>query len=191
GLWGYSQPDIADRVAEAYENLLLFGEHTWGGSGALSHYGKAFHQLDPASYADLEASWEDKIGYIRKAATITRALSDDNLRTLAGAVLHEGPACLVYNPLPWSRSGMVEINGRSFLAENVPPCGYRTYPVDLPDEWKSPDAFTILENKFFRITCDPDRCAISSLVDKRTGREWADPAAAHGLGQYLNERFTF
>jgi hypothetical protein len=38
---------------------------------------------------------------------------------------------------------------------------------------------------------DPARGSISSLIDKRTGREWVDAQAKRGLGQYMNERFTY
>jgi alpha-mannosidase len=41
------------------------------------------------------------------------------------------------------------------------------------------------------VKLDPTRGTIGSLVDKRTGRDWVDAAAAQGLGQYLNERFSF
>lgn len=191
GFWDRPQPAIADKVAAAYEGILLFGEHTWGGSTAIGQYGEAFRQLDPKSYADLEGSWEDKTDYIRDAAEIVRTLSDDALRSLAAAVRHDGPALLVYNPLPWARSGIVEADGRLLVAEDVPPCGYKTYPVDQAHGPDRCDASTTIESSFFRLTLDPTRGAISSLVDKRTGREWVDPAAEHGLGQYLNERFTY
>ena len=54
---------------------------------------------------------------------------------------------------------------------------------------REPAQANALENEFFKVTLDPDRGTISSLIDKRTGREWVDGAAAPGLGQYLNERF--
>jgi len=55
---------------------------------------------------------------------------------------------------------------------------------------KNPDANTI-ENEFYKITYDPAKGRVSSLIDKRTGREWADVTSQTGLGQYLNERFTY
>jgi alpha-mannosidase len=48
-----------------------------------------------------------------------------------------------------------------------------------------------LENAFFKLTLDPAQGAITSLIDKRTGRDWVDAAESCGLGRYLNERFTF
>ena len=34
-LWGVAQPPIAKDVALAYEKILLYGEHTWGGAAAV------------------------------------------------------------------------------------------------------------------------------------------------------------
>lgn len=47
-----------------------------------------------------------------------------------------------------------------------------------------------IENEFFKITLDPAKGIISSLIDKRTGREWVDKDVDQGLGRYMNERFT-
>ena len=48
-----------------------------------------------------------------------------------------------------------------------------------------------IENKYFIIELDPVNGVISSLIDKRTGRDWVDKNAECGLGQYMNERFTY
>ena len=188
-IWGVGQPAIAKDVAAAYEKILLYGEHTWGGAASISEYGDAFHKRDPKSYANLEGSWEDKTDYIRDAARITHAISEANLRMLSQAVKHDGPAVVVYNPLPWKRSGIVEVGGKPLFAKSVPACGYRTLPV--PSSTSDPADKTTFENAFFKLTLSPENGAIASLVDKRTGRQWVDAAAQRGLGQYLNERFTF
>ena len=46
-----------------------------------------------------------------------------------------------------------------------------------------------LENRWLKLTLDPARGAIRSLIDKRSGRECVDSTAPHGFGQYLYERF--
>ena len=137
---------------------------------------------------------------------------DAHLAALAGGVNCAGPRVVVYNPLPWPRSGMASVktaaaalvdlstgklvivrNGR-FLAMDVPASGYKTYAVDRhagPFDAGEPAAADVLENEFFKVSLDPERGAIASLIDKRTGRQWVDAAAAPGLGQYLNERFDF
>ena len=101
---------------------------------------------------------------------------------------------VVYNPLPWTRSGFVEMHGESVFVKDVPPCGYRTQPLPPASMRMAPRKTTepaTIENAFFKLTLDPAKGAITSLVDKRTGREWVDSAEPRGLGSYLNERFTF
>ncbi len=191
GLWGVPQPAIAGEVALAYEKILLYGEHTWGGAASVNQYGDAFTQLPAQKYANLEASWEDKTDYIRTASKIAHRISDANLTILAQSVKCDSDGVIVYNPLPWTRSGLVEVNGRLFFAKDVPACGYLTLSDKSDRSDPSDRAGNTLGSPFFKLTLDPAKGTITSLQDKRTGREWVDPAAAHGLGQYLNERFTF
>ncbi len=75
----------------------------------------------------------------------------------------------------------------AFLARDVPAMGYRTYravPTTALDEagWRAVEATTI-ENDAYRLVVDPDRGgAISSLVEKRTGKELIQP---DGVGNEL------
>ena len=46
-----------------------------------------------------------------------------------------------------------------------------------------------LENDLLRVTLDPARCGIKSIIDKRTGRELVNAQSPYALGQYLYERF--
>ncbi len=187
--WGVPVGDPSKKLAHAYEQSLLYVEHTWGGEKAANTYGEAFQKLPPDAFANLEGSWEDKTDYIRTAGKITSTLLEKNLATLAGAVQGTGSRLVVYNPLPWMRSGIVEASGQSVFVENVPACGYKTFPA--PTASKPTTDAAVLENKFFEVKLDPALGTISSLVDRRTGREWVDATAAQGLGQYLNERFSF
>lgn len=186
--WGVAVGDPAPELARAHEQALLYNEHTWGGSANIRVYGEAFQKLPAEKYANLEGSWEDKTGYIRAAGSITSSLLASNITALARGVARDGPGAVVYNPLPWPRSGIAEISGRAFLAEDVPACGYKTFAVPETATEAAPAA-DMLENEFFKIRLDPARGVIASLVDKRTRREWVDANAAQGLGQYLNERF--
>lgn len=140
------------------------------------------------------------------------------LEDLAGAVNVAGRRIVVYNPLPWKRSGLVaieikgdpiaavrpvdggealpvEAKGSSlrFVAFDVPAMGYRSYvPADVPH---SPIRLTVdaktrtLEGPFFKAVLDPARGTIASLIEKNTGRELVDTSAPYGFGQYLYERF--
>ncbi|MCX6873293.1 MAG: hypothetical protein NTW21_05715 [Verrucomicrobia bacterium] len=182
--WGITVADPAKELARAYEQSLLYNEHTFGGAASVDSY----NDKTPPANADLEASWEDKTDYIRTAAKITTSLLDANLAALAQAVNLAGPRVVVYNPLPWVRFGVVEVPGGRLLAKDIPPCGYKTFPSGLSNDLEKSGG-TALENEFFKVTLDAARGTIASLVDKRSGREWVDGAAAQGLGQYLNERF--
>ena len=186
--WGVPVDEHDQEVAKAFEQSLLYSEHTWGLGQSIDVYERAFSELSPAKYQQLEASWEDKTDYIRKAASITSTLFDSGLSALTRAVDTEGPRVVVYNPLPWPRSGMVEIDDASFLAKDIPAHGYRTFPSPPASASRSLSGNT-LENEFIKVRLDPVRGAIASLVEKRAGREWVDGSAEYGLGQYLNERF--
>jgi len=207
--WQVPVPDAAKDLAKAYEQSLLYSEHTWGGSASADIYGTAFQQLPPDKFKDLEASWEDKTDYIRTADKIVRHVVDVNLDALAHAVKCDGSRVVVYNPLPWKRSGMVTVNtsvtalkdlstGKvipvadgCFLAGNIPASGYKTFVPEPMPITATTNAATgeVLENDFYKITLDPEHGTICSLVDKRDNREWIDQAAICGTGRYVNERF--
>jgi len=186
--WGVPVEEHDEQVAKAFEQSLLYSEHTWGLGESVDVYGKAFKELPADKYQKLEASWEDKTNYIRNAASITSSLFNAGLTALMRAVDADGSRVVVYNPLPWPRSGMVEIDGTSFFAKDIPALGYRTFPPPPPMESKTLSGNT-LENEFIKVTLDPVRGVIASLLEKSAGREWVDGSAEYGLGQYLNERF--
>ena len=186
--WGVQTQTHDEELAKAFEQSLLYSEHTWGLGQSVDVYEKAFKELPPSKYQKLEASWEDKTNYIRTAASITSSLLDSGLAALAQGVDTKGPKLVVYNPLPWQRSGLVEINGTTFHAKDIPALGYKTFPSPPVIVSKSLSG-NVLENEFMRVRLDPVRGTIASLIEKRTSREWIDGSAEFGLGQYLNERF--
>ncbi|WP_029278514.1 hypothetical protein [Pedobacter borealis] len=191
--WNIAVADITKDISKAYENVLLYAEHTWGGSASIDKYGKAFKALSPEKYKNLEASWEDKTDYVRATENIIKPLLANNLTALAKSVNLEGKRFVVYNPLPYSRSEWVELGDRhQFLyAKDIPASGYKTFSEkDLVENTSTSSSSNSIENKYFAIKFDPARGIVSSLIDKRTGREWVDSKAEQGLGQYMNERFT-
>ena len=115
--WGIFRSDIAPTIASAYEQSLLFSEHTWG--LANQHYlklpfGKAWDELWarglPPQYALMEASWKDHADYIDNAERLVAAPFADAVATLADNVNVPGGRIVVFNPLPWQRDGAVTLN---------------------------------------------------------------------------------
>lgn len=227
-LWGVPVDDAGPTIAAAYEQSLLYGEHTWGGAlawvsaydrpGAMS-YGETWKQQRAVGkYDRLEASWAEHTGYIESARDLVEPLLTRQLQTLAGAVRADGPHLVVFNPLPWPRSGLVSIPWNDapppavrsvddagalpvsleqgvlqFVARDVPAMGYRTYSAAQSakpgDQLASDDQQHLLRSPFFTLTIDPRSGAVQSLVDHRVGHDWIDEQAPTRFGQFLYERF--
>jgi alpha-mannosidase len=219
-VWGASTTPATQTVREAYENTLLFGEHTWGpdvSRYAGYSYGDEWKKrLAAGEYKFLLEGFAQKRAYAHKAATLVDQALAERMNHLAASVNVAGPRVVVFNPLPWVRDGAVDVpwtgsapalrdlasqetlacaldKGRlQFVARNLPPLGYKTFvaaPLAThPSVVANPQAFT-LENELLRVTLDPARCGIRSVVWKKTGREWVNPQSRYALGQFLYERF--
>ena len=77
-----------------------------------------------------------------------------------------------------------------FVAEGLPPMGYKTYRIVPCEEWpKFAIQFTAtdttIENRFYRLALDAESGAIASLHDNELGRELVDENAPHGFGQMI------
>jgi hypothetical protein len=80
-----------------------------------------------------------------------------------------------------------------FLAETMPSQGYRTFvPAEPTGEpagmLQVDDTGKTLESDLLKITLDPSRGGIVSIIDKSTGKELVD-SSKYAAGQYLHERF--
>lgn len=189
-IWGLPAASVAAPVARAYELMALYAEHTWGGAASINQYGDAFKKLPPSQYADLEASWDDKTGYIREASEISNRLKQENLAWLAQSVKCAPNNVIVYNPLPWRRNGVITVKGQSLPVTNIPASGYTTVAVADKPVIK-PLSGNVIENQYYKITLDTNSGTILSLIDKRTGHDWAAGISGCQTGQYCNERFTY
>lgn len=115
--WGIYLPDETDTYRKAYEQSLMFGEHTWG--YAAQHYRKfpygkiwndTYKEGIPPHFEELEVSWNEHDQYIKNAATGIVAPLANEIAALADHVNLPGQRIVVYNPLPWNRSGIVTQN---------------------------------------------------------------------------------
>lgn len=118
-IWGIYRPDLSGVVAEAYEQSLLYSEHTWG--LANQHYlkvpyGKEWQDLWerglPPQYQLMEESWKDHAGYISNVQKLVSNPYRDAVATLADNVMVEDNRFVVYNPLPWKRDGEIVLDTR-------------------------------------------------------------------------------
>lgn len=130
--WGVAAPPLGVRLAEAREQSLLYGEHTWGGAlwwidpgpnGQRLQFGEAFRQAREAGrFARSEASWEEHSAYVRGAAERMRGILMEQATALVRSVALEGPRVVVFNPLPWRRDAdvsLAQVDPTATLAEPV------------------------------------------------------------------------
>jgi hypothetical protein len=198
--WGLATSNVAPALADAYELSNLYSEHTFGPAAPNmgswnSHtprdlYGEAWKTARAnGAYAAYEQVFDGKRAYAHKEAEIVNRELRRRLDLLAQSVATAGPRLVVYNGLPWPRSGMVEAAGKSFYAENIPANGYKTFPADSGAGLSPADSDTTLDTPFYHVAFDLKRGGIASLVEKKTGRELVDQASPYALGQFLHERF--
>ena len=118
-IWGIYRPDLRKTIADAYEQSLLYGEHTWG--LANQHYLKVpysklwqdlWEKGLPPQYKLMEESWKDHADYINNVKKLITNPYHDAVAALADNVNFEGNRIVVYNPLPWKRDGEIELDTR-------------------------------------------------------------------------------
>jgi hypothetical protein len=155
---GIKTPPLDDDLATAYENSLLYGEHTFGYHGGQPGgfwYGDEWKKKRAEGrYSRFEQSFNDKRAYIHKTAEIVNKALAERMDLLAKDVDTEGPRIVVFNPLSWKRSGQVQVAVKggpwsaardletgaeldlttlgatvSFEASDVPPSGHKTYQL--------------------------------------------------------------
>jgi alpha-mannosidase len=196
-LFSRKMPVVDPAMNPAYEDLLLFAEHTFGMAMSHGHSGvwrydddfRAHRAL--GEYDLIEHSWEEKGDHVFQAARIAVPALQKQLAALAANVKAEGKRIVVYNPLPYVRSGLVELlthsgtgivalkdaatgepvalenkdNVYRFEARNVPGMGYRTYiPAEAPAAGETS-----------KVTVDTTRGTLenehlSVKIDRGTGR---------------------
>jgi len=149
----YFEPTVsgpADEVRAMWNDLLLYAEHTFTSWGGYSR---------PQSEETIR-QFEVKDQFAADGRLRVNAILDQSLSQLADKIHVAAPAFVVFNPLSWTRSGLVETdldagdsiveypgkapvaleivarhsgyNHVRFLARDVPSLGYRCYQVVQP-----------------------------------------------------------
>ncbi len=139
--WAVATADIKGTIDAAYENSLLYGEHTWGGAlrwitpyskGLKFSYGDAWkkERLE-GRFKRIEQSWDEHTAYIKRARDLIGPVQQRQLQDLAGAVNVPGRRIVVYNSLPWKRNGLVTLELKGDSIEAVRPVdGGEALPVE-------------------------------------------------------------
>ena len=104
-------PYPAEKIRGAYNDMLLYDEHTWG---------KAY----PAGKMQ-DWAWNEKSHYAYRAAGQAKSVTDDSIRAIVGRIGRDEPGhrIVVFNPLSFDRTDVVRVS--RFKA---------TEPFDLIDE---------------------------------------------------------
>lgn len=82
----------------------------------------------------------------------------------------------------------------SFIAHNVPPCGYACYEIiegepeklDKPSQQDGP----VVENEHYLVRLDLMEGFVSELLDKDSGGQLVNTNAPFGFNQYIYDRYT-
>ena len=191
-IFGLATAPLAQPLATAYENSLLYGEHTWGMNGQfggrdLWPLAEWKRKLPLDRQEKFLQSFDDKRAYIRTTDKIVMGELQSRLDLLARSVDVSGPRIVVWNALPWVRSGIVKIGGKELYAEDVPANGYQTFPASAAAAPTNAESF---DTPFYLVQFDLERGGISSLIEKKSGRQLVDKSSPYLLGQFLHERFS-
>jgi hypothetical protein len=203
----------AKEINSAWEETLFYDEHTWGAHCSISQpeHEQTKHQWAfKAAYARRAAEQAEALHSSGKQA-IGRSAAGPQGQPASGRAVTVWNECswprdlLVAVPLPQEEGQLLvreaaderplpvqqEKGELLFLAESVPSLGYKSYllepgrPDPQPDllrpgsdewTWEAPD---------FSLRFDPGTGALSSLEDRRLGRDWVDAASGYGLNQFL------
>ncbi len=134
-------------IRKMWQNLVLFDEHTWGAAGSIS---------SPESDESVR-QLAVKDAFATNASREVNYVIERDLAALADKIYDPRDTWIVFNPLNWSRSGLVEtdlpkgfqiidlathqsvpyqvlsVSGRvqhiRFFAADVPPVGYKCYAI--------------------------------------------------------------
>ena len=197
-----------DRLRRLWQDLILYAEHTytsWGGysrpeseESTRQFETKDFDVVDARETAHWIAQESmsrllDRIQIGASAIVVFNSLAHErdglveidltNGMELVDAVSKQPVTIEVL------RSGS-DYRRVRFLAGHVPALGYRVYSMNAVKEGtgqagSQPGAGNVLENKFYRVTVDPHRGAVTSIFDKQLGRELVDAKSPYLLNQYV------
>lgn len=202
-------PDVhppKQELNDAWDNILLFAEHTWGAARSISapDSEESVKQLDV------------KDNYATQAQFELGDIAERSMGQLAHQIHVPARTLIVFNSLNWKRDALMETDlSRNdelydmttgervpaevlsdkenfvhvrFLARDLPPVGYKCFQIRRAAETSAPPAIEmnpVIENQYYRITIDPETGAVKSIFDKQLRRDLVDSESPYKFGQYL------
>jgi hypothetical protein len=199
-----------------WQNLLLFDEHTWGAWQSISSP-ESEETVRQQTVKDTFATQaEQDLNYVleRGMAAISDYINDPSgtlvvfntlnwqrsglveadvqkSTELVDLVSGEAVPYQVLSDLPVvvTGSGNPSFQRIRFVAQDVPPLGYRSYTL-RPAAAKSGKetelpAGTTLENAYYRVVLDVESGAVKSIFDKELKKELVNAASPYRFNQYL------
>jgi hypothetical protein len=196
-----------EELNDAWNNILLFAEHTWGAGGSISQPDR------DESVKQLAV----KDNFATQARFDLEDVANRSMAQLAHKIHVPARTLVVFNGLNWKRDALMEtdLNRNDelydlttqervpvevlsdkenfahvrFLASDLPPVGYKCFQIRaVPASSAVPsatEANPVVENKYYRITVDTETGAVQSIVDKQLDRELVDLHSLYKFAQYL------
>ncbi len=204
-------PYPADTIADAATKMLTYDEHSGAGQPGWPKV---------MTLAQVNQQNQEYATFAQTARTETRNMMMVGVERMFDAKSdpEKTPKCVVYNPLSWVRSGVTRVHppspdltqvreaatGKvaptqlnldgsiSFMAEDIPPVGYRTYFLEhatAPTAKEEEVSGGVLENQYYQVRLHALDGSIDSIWDKSLSRELVNPQSPQRAGQLV--RWTF
>ena len=140
-----------------------------------------FHDILPGS--SIGGVYEDSNAQFATIFADTNAAINGVLDAIANQTQTAG-GLLVFNPNGFTANGTVCVDGKTYIAENIPAFGYKVIEKKNAPQSHVQIRDNVLENTYYRLTFDKSG-AICSLFDKRLNRELAKE------GKALNQMIAY
>jgi hypothetical protein len=202
-LWAVRRPGPFPAAAfkEAWRNVLLYSEHTWGADDSIR---------DPDN-PKVRDQWTIKRGFALEADKQSRQLL---VRSEGGGSAAAGNEIAVFNTSSWERTDLVPLTSEQsaagdrvaddkgnpvpsqrlangelvFLARNVPALGAQTFHVQLgssPSGGAAKAEGITLSSPAFSVRIDEQTGAIKSLFSRALNQELVDAKANTAINDYF------
>jgi alpha-mannosidase len=200
---GAEIPYPSATFSDAWRNVLLYSEHTWG----------AWNSVSDSENPFVKAQWDTKATFAIRASRQSRELLDRSLGIASNSRLSASRAFDVYNTTSWPRSELAVLptmspldhvtdssghpvpsqrlsaNELTIWATDIPPFSsarFRASPQGPhpPDHTVSIDG-TVLDNGIIRGRIDPKTGGIAELYRHGDDHNFADTSGTEQINQYL------